>query len=51
MLTAAAFYLCLGTFTRRIFNAAPASARLVTRFSGAAMFVIGAILLTERLLP
>ncbi len=51
MLTAAAFYLCLGSFTRRILNAAPASARRLTRFSGAAMFVIGAILLAERLLP
>jgi threonine/homoserine/homoserine lactone efflux protein len=50
MLTVAVFYLCLGSFTKRIFNAAPASARIITRFSGAAMFVIGAILLTERLL-
>ena len=51
MLTAAAFYLCLGSFIRRILNAAPASALRLTRFSGAAMFVIGAILLAERLLP
>jgi threonine/homoserine/homoserine lactone efflux protein len=50
MLTVAVFYLCLGSFTRRILNAAPASARALTRFSGAAMFVIGAILLAERLL-
>jgi threonine/homoserine/homoserine lactone efflux protein len=51
MLTVAAFYLCLGSFTRRILNAAPASAQLLTRFSGAAMFVLGAILLTDRILP
>lgn len=50
MLTCAAFYLCLGTFARKILHARPAAARSVTRFSGAAMIVIGALLLAERLL-
>jgi threonine/homoserine/homoserine lactone efflux protein len=45
----AAFYLCLGTFARRILHARPAAALALTRFSGAAMIVIGALLLVERL--
>ena len=48
-LSCAAFYLCLGTFARRVAGARPAAARAVTRFSGAAMIVIGALLLVERL--
>jgi threonine/homoserine/homoserine lactone efflux protein len=51
MFTCAAFYLCLGTFARKILQGRPATARSVTRFSGAAMIVIGALLLAERLLP
>lgn len=50
MLTCAIFYLCLGSFARRILYARPAAARAVTRFSGAAMIVIGALLLVERLI-
>lgn len=50
IVTCAAFYLCLGTFARRILHARPAAARAVTRFSGAAMAVIGALLLAERLI-
>jgi threonine/homoserine/homoserine lactone efflux protein len=50
MVTCAAFYLCLGTFARRILHDRPAAARAVTRFSGAAMTVIGALLLAERLI-
>jgi threonine/homoserine/homoserine lactone efflux protein len=50
MLTCAAFYLCLGTFARKILQARPTAARSVTRFSGAAMIVIGSLLLAERLL-
>ena len=50
MLTCAIFYLCLGSFARRILYARPAAARVVTRFSGAAMIVIGALLLVERLI-
>ena len=49
VLTCAAFYLCLGTFARRVSSARPATARVITRFSGAAMIVIGALLLIERL--
>jgi threonine/homoserine/homoserine lactone efflux protein len=45
----AAFYLCLGTFARKVLHARPAAALALTRFSGAAMIVIGALLLIERL--
>jgi threonine/homoserine/homoserine lactone efflux protein len=45
----AAFYLCLGMFARRILHARPAAALALTRFSGAAMIAIGALLLIERL--
>lgn len=48
MLTCAAFYFCLGSFARKILSARPAAARAVTRFSGAAMIVIGALLLIDR---
>jgi threonine/homoserine/homoserine lactone efflux protein len=50
MLTCAVFYLCLGSFARRALNARPATARVVARFSGAAMIVVGALLLAERLI-
>jgi len=50
MLTCAAFYFCLGSFARKILHARPAAARAVTRFSGAAMIVIGALLLIDRVL-
>jgi threonine/homoserine/homoserine lactone efflux protein len=49
-LTCAAFYLCPGSSARKILHVRPAAARAVTRFSGAAMIVIGALLLTERLI-
>ena len=45
----AAFYLCLGSVARRILRSRPAAARALTRFSGAVMIVIGALLLAERL--
>jgi threonine/homoserine/homoserine lactone efflux protein len=48
-LSCAAFYLCLGTFARRVAGARPATSRAITRFSGAAMIVIGALLVIERL--
>jgi threonine/homoserine/homoserine lactone efflux protein len=48
MLTCAAFYFCLGSFARKILHARPAAARAVTRFSAAAMIVIGALLLIDR---
>jgi len=50
MLSCAAFYLCLGSFARRVLNARPAATLAVTRFSGAAMIVIGALLLAERVI-
>ncbi|HTS99710.1 MAG TPA: LysE family transporter [Streptosporangiaceae bacterium] len=49
-LTCAVFYLSLGSAAQKILRARPAAARAVTRFSGAAMVVIGALILAERLL-
>jgi threonine/homoserine/homoserine lactone efflux protein len=49
-LTCAAFYLCVGSFANKILRARPGAARAITRFSGTAMIVIGALLLAERLL-
>jgi threonine/homoserine/homoserine lactone efflux protein len=46
--TCAVFYLCLGSFARRILHTRPAAARFLSRFSGAAMVIIGAFLLVER---
>jgi len=48
-LTCAVFYACLGLFARTILHARPTTARAVSRFSGAAMVVIGALLMAERL--
>jgi threonine/homoserine/homoserine lactone efflux protein len=45
----AVFYLCLGSFARRILVSRPAAARAISRLSGAAMIVIGALLLADRL--
>jgi threonine/homoserine/homoserine lactone efflux protein len=45
VLSCAAFYLGLGSAARTVLAARPAAARAVTRFSGAAMVVIGALLL------
>jgi threonine/homoserine/homoserine lactone efflux protein len=42
-----AFYLGLGSAARKILAARPAAARAVTRFSGVAMVVIGALLLVR----
>jgi threonine/homoserine/homoserine lactone efflux protein len=42
-----AFYLGLGSAARRILSARPSAARAVTRFSGAAMVVIGVLLLVR----
>jgi threonine/homoserine/homoserine lactone efflux protein len=50
MSTCAVFYFCLGSFARKILHARPAAARAVTRFSGAAMIIIGALLLVDRLI-
>ena len=48
VLSCGAFYLGLGSAARKILAARPAAARGVTRFSGAAMVVIGALLLAVR---
>jgi threonine/homoserine/homoserine lactone efflux protein len=50
MFSCGAFYLCLGSVARKTLHARPAAARAVTRFSGAAMFIIGALLLADRLI-
>ena len=42
-------YLGVGVLARRVLGARPAAARMVTRVSGAAMVIIGAILLIGRL--
>ncbi len=48
MLTVAVFYLCLGFLARKVLLTRPGAARAVTRCSGAAMIVIGALLLAGR---
>jgi threonine/homoserine/homoserine lactone efflux protein len=48
--TCAIFYLCLGSFARRVLHTRPGAARFLSRFSGAAMVVIGALLLLDRFL-
>jgi threonine/homoserine/homoserine lactone efflux protein len=46
-----AFYLGLGSFARKILVSRPWATRALIRVSGAAMMVIGALLLAERFLP
>jgi len=46
----AVVYTGVGTGARRVLRARPAAALAVTRFSGAAMIVIGAVLLGEKLI-
>jgi threonine/homoserine/homoserine lactone efflux protein len=48
-LTCGTFYLGMGSFARRILDARPATARAIRRLSGAAMIVIGVLLLAEHL--
>ena len=43
-------YTGVGGGARRVLRARPTAARAVTRFSGAAMFVIGVVLLAEKLI-
>ncbi len=49
-LTCGAFYLSLGSVIRAVLLPRPGAARAITRLSGAAMIVIGALLLAERFL-
>lgn len=48
-LSCAAIYLCVGVLARTVLRARPRAARAVTRASGAAMILIGVLLLAERL--
>jgi threonine/homoserine/homoserine lactone efflux protein len=48
-LSCALFYLALGSSARRVLHSRPRAAAALSRLSGAAMFVIGALLLAERL--
>jgi threonine/homoserine/homoserine lactone efflux protein len=48
-LTCAAFYLGMGSVAQRILDSRPYMARVVSRFSGAAMIVLGVLLLAEHL--
>jgi threonine/homoserine/homoserine lactone efflux protein len=48
MSTCALFYLCLGSFARKILHARPAAARIIASLSGIAMVVIGGLLLIDR---
>jgi threonine/homoserine/homoserine lactone efflux protein len=49
IVTAAAFYLVLGTFAQTALRSRPAGARAVSRIAGAAMVVIGLLLVVDRL--
>jgi threonine/homoserine/homoserine lactone efflux protein len=49
MATCAVFYLGLGLFARSVLHTRPSAARTVSRLSGAAMIVIGLLLIAERL--
>jgi threonine/homoserine/homoserine lactone efflux protein len=46
----AVVYTGVGTASRRVVRARPSTARTVTRFSGAAMILIGVVLLAEQLI-
>jgi threonine/homoserine/homoserine lactone efflux protein len=43
------FYLGLGTFARSVLHTRPTAARAVSRIAGAAMIVIGVLLIAERI--
>jgi len=49
MLTCAVFYLGMGSVAHKILAGRPSAARVVSRFSGAAMIVLGVLLLAEHL--
>jgi threonine/homoserine/homoserine lactone efflux protein len=49
IVTVAAFYLVLGTFAQTALRSRPAGARAVSRIAGAAMVVIGLLLVIDRL--
>jgi threonine/homoserine/homoserine lactone efflux protein len=47
--TCAVFYLALGSFARGVLHARPSAARGLSRLSGAGMFVIGAVVIVQRI--
>jgi threonine/homoserine/homoserine lactone efflux protein len=49
VITCGVFYLFIGSFAKAILRHRPGAARLVSRLSGASMFVIGTVLLVDRL--
>jgi threonine/homoserine/homoserine lactone efflux protein len=49
VVTCGAFYLFIGSFATAILHNRPGAARVVSRLSGASMFVIGTVLLVDRL--
>jgi threonine/homoserine/homoserine lactone efflux protein len=49
MISCGTVYLCVGSIAHKTLHTRPAAARVLTRISGAAMLVIGALLLAERL--
>ncbi|MEU5837602.1 LysE family translocator [Streptomyces diacarni] len=49
MCTAGAVYLGVGSLARTVLRARPTAARLITRLSGAAMIVLGGVLLVEQI--
>lgn len=49
MVSCGVVYVCVGVLARTVLRARPTAARVVTRVSGAAMIVIGGLLLVERL--
>jgi threonine/homoserine/homoserine lactone efflux protein len=49
-LSCAVFYVLLGTFARAVLRARPVAARALSRLSGIGMTVLGAVLITQRVL-
>lgn len=49
ILSCGAIYVCVGVLARTVLRTRPVAARAVTRISGAAMIVIGAVLVLEQL--
>ena len=50
VVTCGVFYFFIGSFAKAILHSRPGAARVVSRLSGASMFVIGAVLLVDRLI-
>ncbi len=50
VVTGGTFYLCIGLFAKAVLHRRPGAARVVSRLSGASMFLIGAVLLIDRLI-